>query len=115
MLYSKQSSHHLLPVVIAFLILGLLLGAGRSAAGRTADEVVAGFAVGLGLLVIGPAGFRGLQGILLGSSGSRGGSGSLGGCGRLLDLRRRGRVGVVIGIIVPLDFFLVDVDIYTTS
>lgn len=82
MLHTKQSSqpsHHLLPVVIAFLVLGLFLGTGRSAAGRTADEVVAGFAVGLGLLVVGPAGFCGLQGILLGSSGSRGGRGGLGG------------------------------------
>jgi len=60
--------NRLLPVLITILSVGfgdrtLLLGAARGSAGGTAHNVVARFAIGLGLLVIGSARLR-LLGIL---------------------------------------------------
>ena len=96
--------HGLLPVVVAFVVLGLFLRTGGRAAGGSADEVVAGFAVGGRLLVVGRAAFLGLGGGLFGgwASGVLGIFGLVG-----LDLRGGGGVGVVIGIVVPADFFFV--------
>lgn len=44
----------------------VLLGAPRGTAGGAADQVIAGFAIRLGLLVVGTAGLDWFQGILVG-------------------------------------------------
>lgn len=102
----------LLPVLVAVVVLGLVLGAGRGSTGGTADDVVAGFAVCLGLLIIRAAGLVGFQEVVLLSSGSRGlGLGGFGG----LYLGSGGRVGIVVGVVIPGDFlFLINVGTYMT-
>jgi len=93
----------LLPVIITVIVLGFLLRAGGGATGGATDEVVAGFAIGLGNLVVRSARLTGLQeaGICGGLGG--GGSGSF----RLVgDLRSRRGVSVVVRIVVPANFFI---------
>lgn len=97
----QEEGGGLLPVFVTLLRFGvggwaLLFGAARGPASSSTDNIVAGFAVGLRLLVIGSARLVLLSFLhwshILGTSANLGG---------------RGGLGLGLGIVVPANFFLV--------
>lgn len=91
----------LLPVFVTFLCSGvgrwaLLFGATRGPASSSADNIVAGFAIGLRLLVIGSTGL-GLRSLLHWSDV----------LGASTNLRSRRGLRLRLGVVVPANLFFV--------